>query len=137
MALIRINHRPPPRQLLVFAIAWAIFVAALGWILWSNRLPMAAKTCWILALAVPLAGSLWREGLRLLYVGLTYATFPIGWLVSSTVLVVLYYGLLTPIGLLLRIWRHDPLQQTPKSRADSYWRPRQGGRPASSYFRQH
>ena len=137
MALIRINHRPAPRQLLVFALAWAVFLGAIGWAQWTKGRATFAEICWVLAAAVPLAGAAWREGLRRLYVGLSYATYPIGFAVSSMALVVIYYAVLTPLGLILRVGRHDPLQKNPGARADSYWQPRPPARKPAEYFRQH
>ena len=137
MSLIRINHRPAARQLLVFALAWLVFAGVLGLRQWSHARPAAAGICWALALGVPLAGAVWREGLRRFYVGLSYATYPIGFVVSSLVLVLIYYAVLTPIGLILRVCRHDPLQRNAAARAASYWHPRSAPRNPASYFRQH
>ena len=137
MSLLRINTRPSPRQLLVFALAWLVFVSLLGWAQWSKARAGAAFTCWALALGVPAVGAVWREGLRLLYVGLTYATYPIGLVVSSLVLAIIYYAVLTPIGLILRVCGHDPLQRRSGARAGSYWHRRRGPRSPASYFRQH
>ena len=95
---------------------------------------MAARACWTLAVLVPVAGGFWREGLRRLYVGLSYATYPIGFVVSSAVLAAIYYAVLTPLGLILRVCGHDPLQRRP---AASYWHKRPAPRDAASYFRQH
>ncbi len=137
MSLIRINPRPSTRQLLVFALAWLAFAGLLGWTQWSRAHSGAAFTCWALALGVPAAGAVWREGLRRLYVGLAYATFPIGYVVSAVALAVIYYAVLTPLGLILRVGRHDPLQRRSGARADSYWHRRPGPRTPASYFRQH
>ncbi|MDI1319872.1 MAG: SxtJ family membrane protein [bacterium] len=137
MSLIHINSRPAARQLLVFAAAWLVFVGMLGLMQWAKARPAAALVCWILAAGVPAVGAVWREGLRLLYVGLSYATYPIGWVVSTIVLGVIYYAVLTPIGLILRVCGHDPLQRRADRRAVSYWHKRPGPRPPASYFRQH
>jgi len=137
MSLIRINRHPPPRQLLVFALAWLVFVGGIGLAQWFKARPTAAVACWMLAGAVPLIGAVWREGLRLLYVGLSYATYPIGLVVSSVVLTALYYVVLTPIGLILRLARHDALQRRFDSAAPSYWHQRPVSREPASYFRQH
>jgi len=134
MSLIRINRHPRPRQLLVFALAWAIFTGVLGWRLWIKGYTPAAGFCWALAILVPVAGAFWREGLRRLYVGLSLVTYPIGFVFSALVLVLIYYAILTPLGLILRVCGHDPLQRRP---AASYWHKRPGPRAAASYFRQH
>ena len=137
MSLLRVNRQPSPRQLLVFALAWLVVLGGAGWGQWRQHRVLAAELCWALAVLMPMAGAGWREGLRLLYVGLSYATFPIGYLVSSLVLTLLYYGALTPLGLLLRVCGHDPLQRRPGPSATSYWRRRSGPRRPESYFRQH
>ena len=137
MSLVRINPRPSPRQLLVFAVAWVLLAGWLGWTQESKGRTTAALACWALAAVAPLAGLLWREGLRWLYVGLSYLTYPIGLVISSAVLVLFYYGVLTPIGLVLRVCGYDPLQQRATSRTTSYWRARPGPRRPADYFRQH
>jgi hypothetical protein len=137
MSLIRINTRPSPRQLLVFALAWLVFAGLLGLTQWIGGRPTAAFVCWVLGLGVPAAGAGWPGGLRLLYVGLSYATYPIGFVVSSLVLAALYYVVLTPIGLILRLCRHDPLQRRFDPRSASYWHSCPGPRSPDSYFRQH
>jgi hypothetical protein len=138
MSLIRLNPRPSPKQLLVFALGWLGFVGLLGLAFWKRGHPTVAASCWIMALGVPAAGAVWREGIRLLYVGLSYATYPIGLVVSSVVLITLYYVILTPIGLLLRLWGHDALQRRFDPEAGSYWhkRPRSPQAP-DRYFRLH
>ncbi|MFI5336179.1 MAG: hypothetical protein ACHQ5A_05325 [Opitutales bacterium] len=137
MSLIRINRRPSSRQLLVFALAWLLFVGALGFAQWWKARSGLAYVCWGLALGVPAVGAFWREGLRRLYVGLSYATYPIGYVVSSAVLTLLYYGVLTPLGLILWLCRYDPLQRRFDPEAASYWHKRPGPRRPESYFRQH
>lgn len=137
MSLIRINRHPPLRQLLVFAGAWLVFTGVLGLVQWRNNYPVGAMVCWALATGVPLVGLVWREGLRRLYVGLTYATWPIGFVVSTLVLVLLYYLVMTPIGLILRLCRYDPLDRRFDGAAATYWRVRPVRRAPASYLRQH
>ena len=134
MALLRINHRPAPRQLLVFALAWLAFAGATGWMQWTGGRPRLAQVCWTLAVVVPVVGAFWQEGLRRFYVGLCYATFPVGFVVSTLVLTLIYYAVLTPIGLLLRVCGHDALQRRP---AATYWHRRPAPRKAADYFRPH
>jgi hypothetical protein len=137
MSLIRINHHPSSRQLQVFALAWLVFAGLLGWSQWAQGRAAAAIACGVAAAGVPVIGAAWPEGLRRLYLGLSYVTYPIGLVVSSLVLVVLYYAILTPIGLILRICRHDPLHRRFDRQSASYWQQRPGRREPDSYFRQH
>jgi hypothetical protein len=74
--------------------------------------------------------------LRPLYVALTVLAFPIGYVVSHIVLALLFFGLLTPFGLLFRVLGRDPLHRQFDEDLESYWVPR-GQRPKKeSYFRQ-
>lgn len=137
MSLLRLNRHPAPRQLLVFALAWFVFVGVLGLMQWLKARPNAALACWSLAVAVPVIGSVWREGLRRLYVGLSLATYPIGYVVSSVVLVLIYYAVLTPLGLILRLCGHDALGRRFDPTTSTYWHQRTSPRSPASYFRQH
>ena len=48
---------------------------------------------------------------RRLYVGWMLAAQPIGWTISHLVLGAVYYLVLTPIGLIMRLLRRDPMQR--------------------------
>jgi len=137
MPLIRINHRPSPRQLLVFSIGWLAFAGSLGALQWVRDRHAAAEICWGLAWVAPVAWLVWREGLRRLFLGLCYATYPLSYVVSTAVLTILFFGVLTPIGIALRLARHDPLARRRISGDTSYWRPREGARSPEGYFRQY
>lgn len=63
-------------------------------------------------------------------------TAPIGWTISRGVLAVLYFGVLTPIGLVLRLVRPDPLAREDDSA--SFWTPRSMEEPPlERHFRQY
>lgn len=73
---------------------------------------------------------------RKLYVGWMVAVTPAGWAVSSLVLVLIYYVVFTPIGLILRLAGRDPLRRRFDPRAQSYWVARSRRQGAATYFRQ-
>ncbi len=137
MSLLRINKNPSGRQLLVFALAWLVFAGGLGLSLWHRQHSGAAIASGIASVVVPLIGAAWPGGLRRFYLGLCYATYPVGLVVSSVVLVAIYYAVLTPLGLILRICRYDPLARRFDRQAATYWHRRPGARAPESYFRQH
>jgi hypothetical protein len=136
MSLIRINRNPSDRQLSVFALAWLLFLGILGGQAWHRGHATAAKAAWSLAAAVPLTGLLNREALRWVYLALSYATYPIGFVVSRVLLALAYYLALTPIGLTMRLFRYDPLARRFDRQARSYWTARQTPKPPESYFNQ-
>ena len=136
MTLIRINTNPSRKQLLVFGLAWLVFLGGLGLSLWSKDRHQPAAVIGTLAIVVPLAGLAWPRGLRHVYVGLTYATYPIGFVVSHIVLALLYYLVLTPIGLVMKLGGYDPLARRFEPKSPSYWKRRDDPKPAGSYLRQ-
>jgi hypothetical protein len=89
----------------------------------------AAAGSGILALGRPTA-------LGWLYRTLTAISLPIGWVVSHAVLALVFFGVLTPIGLLLRAVRRDPLSRTRDPARRSYWEPRASASDVRRYYRQ-
>jgi len=136
MSLIRINRNPSSRQLAVFGLAWLVFLGLWGWASWLRGRHIAAEMIWALAAAVPLAGLLVPRFLRLVYLAMSYLTYPIGFAVSHVVLALAYYLALAPIGLTMRLFRYDPLCRRFDPKARSYWRSRSGTKSLEDYFRQ-
>lgn len=85
--------------------------------------------------AVGILGAIVPPRIRLIYLGWMLAVYPIGWTISHAVLGLVFLGLVTPLGLLLRWCGYDPLQLR-RRQVTSYWQPRSGRRDARSYFRQ-
>ena len=63
--------------------------------------------------------------LRIVYLGMIYATLPIGIVVSYVILAATYYLVLTPIGLVMRLCGYDPMHRRFDRKAESYWVPRE------------
>ena len=137
MTLIRINKNPSHRQLSVFGATWLVFVGIWGFVASAKAEPTVACVLWILAVVVPLFGALSLRSLRFVYVALSYATYPIGFVVSQVVLACIYYLLLTPTGLIMRLLRYDPLARHFNVSAQTYWQQRTTPKSISSYFRQY
>ena len=74
--------------------------------------------------------------LGLIYVLLALVTRPIGWALSHLIIAVLFYALITPLGLLRRLLGRDPLALRAAPGADSYWAQRPPPDDGSSYLRQ-
>jgi hypothetical protein len=95
---------------------------------------VVAYAVWSIGVVLAIAGLTRPASIRLVYRGLLWVTYPIGWIVSYVILLFLYYGVITPIGLLVRMF-YDPLGRAFDTKSDSYWFPRES--PESRrYFRQ-
>jgi len=71
-----------------------------------------------------------------LWAGWMRAAEPMGWVVSHVVLAIVYYGVLTPVGLALRLAGRDPMRRRFDRQAASYWVERRGAADPGRYFRQ-
>ena len=65
-----------------------------------------------------------------------YAVYPIGWTVSHLALAVVYYLVVTPIGLLMRLFGRDPMRRKFDPSATTYWQPHESPDEPERYFRQ-
>jgi hypothetical protein len=125
------------RTLRQFAGLWLLFVGALAY--WLG----VARDRWTLAYVlaglavVPgLAGLLVPQVIRPLFVALMALTYPIGWVVSKVLLLVLYYGVFTPVGLVFRLIGRDALKRGFQPGQPTYWVPKPAAADLASYFRQ-
>jgi len=73
---------------------------------------------------------------RVIYRGWMFAAIPIGWTMSTIILGAVYYGMMTPIGLLMRVAGRDALSLKLDPSADSYWIKRPIRDDSRRYFRQ-
>jgi len=136
-SLVRLRLRPAKRELRVFGLAGALIALVAGALRWHGHPTLeswltggGAATLALLALALPAA-------LAPLYVALSVITFPIGWGVSHLLLGALFFGVLTPLGLLMRLFGRDPMRRRRDPSAPSYFSPRAPNRDKRSYFRQY
>ena len=108
MAVVELEFRHRPTFALVYGAA-AVILGPLGLIA-----PRAVRPVWVAWMVV---------------------AFPIGWVVSTVFLAILFYGVFTPIGLAFRLSGRDALALKRASR-QSYWSLRPEPRDARQYFRQ-
>ena len=123
MTLIKLNTNPSNRELRQFAGIWfPAFWALVGWIVWNttDNLPLTL-TLWVVAGVVSLVGFILPAFMRPIFVGWMIAAYPIGWTVSLALLTIIYFLVLTPIGLGVRLFGRDPMNRTFDRNASSYW----------------
>ncbi len=137
MSLIRINKNPSRKDLTVFSLIWLVFFAALGTLSFFRwQAPEAATALWILAVVIPTLGRFLPTFVRLVYIAMAYAAFPIGFVLSHVILALVYYLVLTPIGLAMRLLKYDPMRRKFEPEAESYWIKREPHTDTKRYFRQ-
>lgn len=136
--MIDINWRPSPRELRTFGLAFLVFALIAGGVLWWRLGPGPFTWgLWAAGPVVALLGWLRPPALRFLYVGLSLLAYPIGIVVGNLLLAVVYYLVITPIGLVFRLIGRDALHRKLDPEASSYWIERKPPASAARYFRQH
>jgi hypothetical protein len=132
-----IQFDPTRRTLRQFAGLWLVFFGGMAlWQALARKNPNLGLSLGALALVVGLAGLTRPEWVRLIYVGWMILAFPIGWTVSQVVLLIIYFGLFMPIGLVFRLIGRDPLGRARRAGVESYWTPKPAPAGVTSYFKQ-
>ena len=131
--------RDPSRKVLrQFASAWLVFFLA-----WATHQglargrPQLGLGLAVMAVGVGVLGLIRPGAVRWLFVGWMVLAFPIGWLISQLTLIVMFYGMLTPIALFFRITGRDPLCRKQTPGVPSYWTAKEQPRDMRRYFRQY
>ncbi len=135
--MYRLDHQPSAGDLKLFGASLGLLLCGIGaWVWLRTASPGVAVGLWIAA--VLLWGVYYSVPAvqRPLYRGWIVALFPVAWLMSTLVLGILYFGLITPIGLISRLAGRDPLQR--RTRRETGWVERSASPvPKSRYYRQH
>jgi hypothetical protein len=71
-----------------------------------------------------------------IYVKWMYAALPLGWTFSHLVLGMVFFLVMTPISLILRVLGNDPMERAYDKSAATYWKPHQQAKDPARYFRQ-
>jgi carbamoyltransferase len=139
MHLLELNISPKVGQLRMFGLLWfPLFCGVVGWIVWRSTGSYvalyaaggAAGLTILLGLATP-------KLLKPLFVGLMIISFPIGWVVSHVLMALMYYALITPFGLVMRLLGHDPMNRKLDASAGTYWSKLPPAPASEQYFRQY
>jgi hypothetical protein len=137
MSLIEFNRDPSPGEVRQFARVWlpalCLVIAVWATLRLANGAAVAFAGVGLVALIL---GVLRPEWLRPVYLVWTAAAYPLGWLLAHVLLAGTYFLLITPIGLILRLTRRDPLARRFDRESESYWTPRPERTDPERYFQQ-
>jgi hypothetical protein len=129
---------PEPKVLRQFAALWLIFFGILG----ANQFlahdrPGLGLFLIAASLAVGIPGLVRPALLRWIFVAWMVLVSPIGWLVSTLLMLALYFLLITPLALFFRLRGRDWLRRKPAPQQDTFWEPKENPLDPLSYYRQH
>lgn len=135
--MLKIDFNPPDKQLSQFAWVALVGFPLVGFAL-SKTFGLTPSLPWILGgvgVVTWMVGLLAPRLILPVYVGLMVVAAPIGFVLSWTLMGLVYFGLFTPVGLAFRAMGRDKLHKYPDPQAKSYWHERGTPRPAVSYFK--
>jgi hypothetical protein len=144
--MIEIDWRPDARTLRQFgwiAVVGFSFLAVIAWLeVFVFAFGLGEARPWVaggFAAVAVVSGlfSLFAPTANLpIYLTLTVLSYPIGFVLSYVIMGVLFFGMITPAGLIFKLLGRDPMHRRFDREASSYWvdpRPRRG---KESYFKQ-
>lgn len=138
MALVEVNWNPDSRTLRRFSWIAALACAAIAVVLHVRR-DLDLRWCaWIVGAGAAVAASPFvsLRITRAVYRVLVGATLPIGLFVSLVLMGLVYYGLITPLGLFFRLAGRDALHRRFEPHARTYWLDHRPPAGAERYFQQ-
>lgn len=138
MAIVDINWNPSRKELKTFSLLLIVFFAIVAWIVHGKGASL--QTAALVAgggAVVGIAGVLSPAFIRVVYVVWMAAVFPIGFVVSNVVLAAVFYGVVWPIGLLMKLTGRNSLQLGFDRESRTYWNVRQPVKDPRRYFRQY
>ena len=138
MTWSEIPFRPGSKALRQFAAAWLIVFLGFGAHQYLVRHhPGAGLALMCMAVAIGALGLAKPLAVRWIFVGWMVIAFPVGWVVSELMLLLMYYAVLTPVAFLFWLQGRDLLRRKRVAEATTFWLPKDTPQDVRSYLRQY
>ena len=137
MTEIRPEIRKDNKSVRSFSIALAVLLSGFGALSFYKGHPETATVLWSIAGGVLLLGLPVPKLIMPVYIGWMHIAHAIGWFNTRLLLTILFYLILTPIALVMKVLMKDQLDRKFDGQAETYWKPhRKRENPTASYERQ-
>ena len=136
--MIHLDLNPSSKKLRQFAWIAQIMMLVIGLMLrWRIGLPITgvAGLC-LTGVLVFVASRVSPKLVRPIYVGLMIIGFPIGWFISHLVMLLFYFGIITPVALIFRLFGRDALHRRRHRQGETYWAEHRQSDKVERYFKQ-
>jgi hypothetical protein len=110
-------------QLRRFGITVAVGLACIGFLSWYRGHTNAPAVLWTIATLFFLSGLIFPDLLRRIEKGWMGLALVLAWVNTRIILTLLFYAVITPIGVIMRLFR-DPLDRRLHDGRVSYWVPK-------------
>lgn len=139
--MLKLDLNPPQSQLRQFGIIALFGFPIVGAVLsnlifgdWQHTLFWVLLAVGVITLVLSRVNA---SLIKPIYVGLMVIALPIGLVISFVLMGLIYYGMVTPLGLVFRLFGRDPLNKKPDPAAKSYWHVRSAQPTPASYLKQY
>ena len=135
MSLVQINWHPGRKELRNFGLGMIIGFGLIGaMFLWKHHLTVAIA-CWVFGGVAGLLGLTQTKAALSVYWAWMGVALVTGNIMSRVVLTVFYYGMVTPMALIMRLIGRDKLQLR-RRKKDTYWLDAENASDKRQYERQ-
>ncbi|MGI9471517.1 MAG: hypothetical protein ACR2NZ_08305 [Rubripirellula sp.] len=134
MSLVELNWKPSQRQLRQFASICLIAIPAVAWLWGASGTPLA-----IAGLAggvIAVVGWISPNWIKPLFLLLSLIAIPIGWVIGELAMLLIYFAVFLPFGLIFRLINRDALHRGLDHDSKTYWTPKKQPSSVASYYRQ-
>ena len=131
-----VKWQPDKRELRRFAVAMLVGFSLLGlFAAWrAKEVGNASILLWGIGVTLAIAAFIPKLN-RVAYLGVYLPTSIIGYVVSNVILALMFFLLITPLGIILRLMGKDLLQQR-RPKQQEMWTPVKTVKTEDSYYRQ-
>ncbi len=139
MSLVHIDKNPSASLLRWFGLSVAAVLGILGLVFFLRFGAVGlAMAFWVVGAAYLAVYYGVRRWQRTLYLGWMFATAPLAFCLSHAVLLTIYFGVVAPMGLVMRLFGYDPLRRRRHLRqAESFWVGHESDKALERYFTQY
>jgi len=134
MTLVEINWNPSKTQLRQFGVICFPALPLVGW-LWNASLPIIGVLA-VVGFLLGCLGFIFPPAIKPVFLALTIVATPIGLVVGEMAMLLIYFGVFFPIGILMRFTGKDALQKKLDRNAATYWNSKRQPNDVASYYRQ-
>ncbi len=134
MKLVEINWNPTNRQLRQFGIICLFALPLAGW-LWVGSLA-TVRFLALAGLVLAIAGITLPKTVKPVFLALMIVARPIGAVIGELAMLLIYFGVFLPFGLVFRLGKRDALRLTLDREAETYWQSKSQPDEVAGYYRQ-
>lgn len=133
--MISVDWHPDDKKVKQFSVVCLILCVVIAYFMFRSDATASAYIVAIIGISCLLVGGFRPSWFRPVYYVLSAMLFPLGWVLSNLMLVMVFFVLITPLAMVFKLMGRDALTLS-KPRVSSYWKHHAGQRSIESYFRQ-